>query len=64
MTMDDNQIDGHSRREPIVCPICGGRMVLVDITPRIAGERLTFRCEVCREIVVRTSEGPKARVDH
>jgi hypothetical protein len=39
-------------------------MVLVDITPRIVGERLTFRCEVCREIVVRTSEGPKARVDH
>ncbi len=54
-SMDANPTDSHSRRETIVCPACGGQMILVDITPRTVGERLTFRCEVCREIVIRNS---------
>jgi hypothetical protein len=37
-------------------------MILVDITPRTKGERLTFRCEVCREILIRDSDGAKPRI--
>jgi hypothetical protein len=57
-------MDGHSVRETAVCPVCHGRMILVDITPRMKGERLTFRCEVCREILIRESQGPKPRIEH
>ena len=60
--VEENRSDQLSR-DTIVCPSCGGRMVLVDITQRVRGERLTFRCELCREIVVRNSDEAKARVD-
>ena len=56
--------DGRSRREKLVCPICGGQMILVDIIQRIRVERLTFRCEVCREIVIRDADEPKQRAEH
>jgi hypothetical protein len=38
-------------------------MILVDITPLAKGERLTFRCEVCREILIRDSDGPKPEIE-
>jgi predicted RNA-binding Zn-ribbon protein involved in translation (DUF1610 family) len=61
--MEENRSDGHSSRDTILCPSCGEQMVLVDVTQRIKGERLTFRCPVCREIIIRNSDEAKVQVD-
>jgi hypothetical protein len=39
-------------------------MILVDITQRMRGERLTFRCELCREFLIRESDGPESHIEH
>jgi hypothetical protein len=62
--MITDRMDGHSMRETAVCPHCQGRMILVDLTQRTRGERLTFRCEVCREFLIRESDGPKPHIEH
>jgi tRNA(Ile2) C34 agmatinyltransferase TiaS len=60
--MEENRSDQLSR-DTIVCPSCGGRMVLVDITQRVRGEKLTFRCELCREILVSNRDDSKRQAE-